>query len=1323
MVNQETFDTYLPKKLISDLRYCLLLLALVGLLNANTNAQEFLPKRDLPPKYVPDTRIDNMVYWRRMAELGLVPVQPAKRAPAALKRSSKLSAPGITTYDSPDIPVTETNSLQSENSIFVDPNNGIRLLNSNNSHPAPYSGAQYGADALQSPDGGATWEGTVQGAGGYNFGDPAVAISYTGRMFVGFIFSGGGQGVSYSDNNGQTWNKKGVASAPGGVGSILDKNHLWVDNSLSSPNKGFLYDSWTTVGGGTTSGEIQVSRSMDGGMAWQMPVLISKAIDAGSHNQGVNLHTGPNGEVYAVWSVYDVWPAGENALGFARSINGGQNWQTSSRILSNIKGIRLQGVNKFMRVNSFPSMAVDISNSPNRGNIYVVWANIGEPGINQGIGVDIYMIKSTDKGETWSVPLKINQDAPDMGKKHYFPWISCDPDNGNLSVVFYDDRNVPDNMCEAWVAVSKNGGVSWQDFRVSDVAFTPEPLTGMSDNYFGDYLGIISKAGVVYPCWTDNRTGSAMGYVSPFRIGPRPGQPFIDYYSHHVNDSLSGNENGKAEYGETFGLALTMKNIGDQPDSAVIVTLSCDSPFVHIINNTHYFGNFSVGEIKNVPLAFEVRLSDSIPDDSELVFTLSANDIYDSTFVSSLVIRSHAPHLSIGPLFIVDSTGNNNHQLNAGETVILKSILTNIGDYPVPSSISKLSTEQDFCHISNPVVITGNLMPGQSETISWQMFIDSNVVVGTSVGFTDSLRYSGQEIQKLFLKNIGVLTEDWESGSMTKMAWETGGAKPWSINNFKVYEGTYSLRSGYIKSLDTSRLYIDLNMIADDSISFYRKVSSELGYDFLNFYIDNLLVGQWSGEKDWTRVSFPVPAGMHTARWEYVKDEGLSIGYDAAWIDFVEFPIQQRTTVNAGPDARICGGSTFQANAKATNYIELHWSSTGTGVFDDPSRFNAIYFPSEADIEAGTVQLILTIIGFSYGETMSDTLVLSIAPKPTVNAGTDSSTCSNEVFTTTATATNYNTINWTTFGDGVFTNPDSLNTTYTPGPLETQTGNAKLVLHITPEAVCTQLYDTLNLNIYPGFTAQFTGDTTICKGDTAFLKLSFVGEGPWRVYLDDGSSIALLKPLLILPVLPSITTNYKIDSIVNLSGCAFRKPLAVKVNVLQPPKIEMFGPYESCNGRQIILEAKADSVSSFLWDPGEATTSIINPSVSGRPGETAIYKVRIKGNNGCSDSDSLQVKIVADCLEKMAGNTNVGYFPNPSNGDFTLMLSSTTAETANITIRTMDNKLVYSMEDVQVLGVKILNINLNPIAQGTYIIDIMTNSGRLKDKVIVKRND
>jgi len=1298
------------------------LIIILVLASPAIQAQEFMPAREMPEKYVPDTRIDNMGYWRRMAELGLIPVQPAKPKPAVIKRSVLLSAPGIATYDSPDIRVTETNTLQSENSIVVDPENGLNLLNSNNSHPAPYIGTQYGADALQSDDGGTSWGGTIAGVAGYNFGDPAVAISRSGRWFVGYIFSGGGQGISFSSDQGQTWQKRGVASAPSGFGSLLDKNHLWVDNSLTSLYLGNLYDGWTVIGSGSTnSGQLQVSRSMDNGLAWQMPAIISNQVAAGSHNQGINIHTGPLGEVYATWAIYDSWPSDEKALGFARSLNGGQSWEPAKRIFDDIKGIRTRGVSKQMRVNSFPSMAVDISNGPDRGSIYVVWANVGIPGLNEGTGVDIYLMKSTDKGETWSEPAKINQDLPGLGKQHYFPWITCDPENGNLAVVFYDDRNVPDDMCETWVAVSKNGGLSWQDFRVSDVAFTPQPLTGMADNYFGDYLGITSKGGMVFPCWTDNRTGEAMGYVSPFRIGPPAGQPFIDYYTHIINDTLTGNGNAKPEYSETFALSLTMRNIGDQPDSLVNVTLSCESPFVQILNSTQYFGNFEAGQMKNVSDAFLIRFSDSIPDGYEVVFTLSATDYNDSTFKSSLVIRSHAPHLSIGPFFIIDTSGNSNNQLDPGESVSIGSVLSNTGNYTVQSAKSKLVSLSPLCQVVNPEVDSPHLAPGESHTVLWDVKVDDSAQAGMSAGFVDTLSYSSQRFAKLFAKKIGVLTEDWESGDLSKMAWQTGGSKPWNINNFMVYEGTYSLRSGYIKSLDTSSLFMVLNLAADDSISFYRKVSSELSYDFLNFYIDKLKVGQWSGEKDWERVSFPVPAGIHTVKWEYTKDLGLNVGYDAAWIDFIQFPLQQRTTANAGPDARICEGNSFQPAAVATNYQSLKWSSSGTGYFTDPTIFNPVYFPSPADIAAGTVQLFISLTGFSYGEILVDTLVLSIAPKPSVNAGPDTFTCTGEAFHTTASANNYISAHWTSPGDGIFGNADTLNTQFLPGVYDIQSKQTMLILNVEGEAVCGQISDTLLLNIYPGFTASLTGDTTICRGDTTLLKLSFTGQGPWRVFLSDGSTLNVLKPQLVIPVAPQVTTSYQVDSIMNLAGCISRKVIQVKVNVLQPPVVEMLGPSEACNGQQVILQANADSAGSYFWSPGEATTRFINTTFSGNAGEIKKYSIKVTGLNGCVASDSMSVKIVTECTEKKAGEVSIKYYPNPTSGDFTIELSSATSETADIKITSVDSKLVYILENTNVLGIKSLKINLNNLAQGTYILNIRSISGELSDKLVIKK--
>jgi len=464
------------------------------------------------PYEVLDTRIDNMKYWRKVAALGLVPVAPKVDVPLGTFKSSRINALTVVRDDSPDVPVTDQSSTQSENSVFVDPNDPDHVLQSNNSTSNPTS-TLFGANAFFSYDFGQTWGGQIYGAGGSNSGDPTTAIGLNGRQYVGYISASGGMGVSYSDD-GVNWTSKTGSASPS-----LDKNHLTIDNSTSSAYEGNVYNAWVAFSGNNNN-EIEFNRSTDHGESWTSPMSISNAVNAGSHNQGVNLQAGPNGEVYAVWAIYDNWPQDEKAIGFARSYNGGVSFQPATRIIDDIRGIRNTYMPKNQRVNSFPVMAVDISDGPFSGNIYVVWTNHGVPGINSGDDRDIYLIISSDDGETWTDPIRINQDQQGLGNIHYFPWITCDPTSGNLSVIFYDDRNVGGSKCEAFCANSVDGGITWEDFRVSDTDFTPSPIPGLAGDYMGDYLGIAAHSGKVYPVWCDNRDGVVMTYTSPYELNP-----------------------------------------------------------------------------------------------------------------------------------------------------------------------------------------------------------------------------------------------------------------------------------------------------------------------------------------------------------------------------------------------------------------------------------------------------------------------------------------------------------------------------------------------------------------------------------------------------------------------------------------------------------------------------------------------------------------------------------------------------------------------------------------------------------------------------------
>ncbi len=111
----------------------------------------------------------------------------------------------------------------------------------------------------------------------------------------------------------------------------------------------------------------------------------------------------------------------------------------------------------------------------------------------------------------------------------------------------------------------------------------------------------------------------------------------------------------------------------------------------------------------------------------------------------------------------------------------------------------------------------------------------------------------------------------------------------WSVASDAAYAGSFSLKSGFASTHQRSDIYYSANVVAG-SVSFARKVSSLANVDFLQFFIDGVLQGAWSGDMDWSIVNYTVPAGTHTFLWRYMKDSTVPFGADAAWIDSVVLP-------------------------------------------------------------------------------------------------------------------------------------------------------------------------------------------------------------------------------------------------------------------------------------------------------------------------------------------------------------------------------------------------------------------------------------------------
>ena len=202
------------------------------------------------------------------------------------------------------------------------------------------------------------------------------------------------------------------------------------------------------------------------------------------------------------------------------------------------------------------------------------------------------------------------------------------------------------------------------------------------------------------------------------------------------------------------------------------------------------------------------------------------------------------------------------------------------------------------------------------------------------------------------LKNY---TEGFESGGLTSLAWNSGGNVPWRTQSGVVSAGRFAAASGLIGDGAQSSLILVASLLSGTG-SFDYRVSSEAGWDKLEFYLNGVRLGRWSGEVGWSTFLFPVPQGLNTLEWRYTKDANFSAGLDAAFIDNVYLPlpdssIAARLAILPLPDGQnriqVQGLSgrqyIVQGSTNLTNWLSIstNVSDSGTIQWTDPQKANS----------------------------------------------------------------------------------------------------------------------------------------------------------------------------------------------------------------------------------------------------------------------------------------------------------------------------------------------------------------------------------------------
>jgi hypothetical protein len=142
---------------------------------------------------------------------------------------------------------------------------------------------------------------------------------------------------------------------------------------------------------------------------------------------------------------------------------------------------------------------------------------------------------------------------------------------------------------------------------------------------------------------------------------------FINLNSSSINDA-SGNNNGQADYGESFFVKLNISNLGLQNATGLYAKLTTTSNWVTINNDSVFIGTLAGKSQIILPKCFGLTVPDSVPDKSYITLNLS---LRDSKTVKNYPIDLclHAPVLEILNCLIDDTgTGNSNYLAEAGET-------------------------------------------------------------------------------------------------------------------------------------------------------------------------------------------------------------------------------------------------------------------------------------------------------------------------------------------------------------------------------------------------------------------------------------------------------------------------------------------------------------------------------------------------------------------------------------------------------------------------------------------------------------------------------
>jgi hypothetical protein len=302
--------------------------------------------------------------------------------------------------------------------------------------------------------------------------DPVLAPDADGKFFYLSLRGELLTDLWRSLTGGQSWTL--LSQAFGG-----DKQWFTIDTTHSQ-GRGFQYEYWSPAGN-PFPGK-QFTRSTNGGLSWENPVSIPQEIVSGT------LDVNSNGDLFLsgvdINSAAKIW-----CIRSTNARNAAVSPTFDLATLVNMGGSQslFKGINPGGS-NGQTYLAVDRSGGSTHNNVYMLASLQGFGSPNP---TDVMFARSTDNGQTFSAPKRINDDIHSTNKWHWFGTFSVAPD-GRLDAIWLDTRNAANNTdSQLFYSYSRDGGNTWSANVAVSQSFNPF-LGYPNQNKMGDYMSIVS---------------------------------------------------------------------------------------------------------------------------------------------------------------------------------------------------------------------------------------------------------------------------------------------------------------------------------------------------------------------------------------------------------------------------------------------------------------------------------------------------------------------------------------------------------------------------------------------------------------------------------------------------------------------------------------------------------------------------------------------------------------------------------------------------------------------------------------------------------------